>query len=83
MILNDMRLQDKVAIVTGAGSGIGEATAILFAEQGAMLVLNDVDEVNGKRVLKLVKKAGGKGAGRQYRCEACDQARVAAMAPRR
>ena len=61
MIRNDMRLQDKVAIVTGAGSGIGEATAILFAQQGAKLVLNDVDEANGKRVLKLVKKAGGKG----------------------
>ena len=61
MIWNDMRLQDKVAIVTGAGSGIGEATAILFAQHGAKLVLNDIDETNGNRVLKLVKKAGGKG----------------------
>ena len=56
-----MRLQDKVAIVTGAGSGIGEATAILFAQQGAKLVLNDIDEATGKRVLKKVKAAGGKG----------------------
>ncbi|MGO9607768.1 MAG: SDR family NAD(P)-dependent oxidoreductase [Candidatus Binataceae bacterium] len=38
-----MRLQDKVAIITGAGSGIGRATALLFAREGALLVLNDID----------------------------------------
>ena len=38
-----MRLQDKVAIVTGAASGIGRATAILFAREGARLMLNDID----------------------------------------
>jgi meso-butanediol dehydrogenase/(S,S)-butanediol dehydrogenase/diacetyl reductase len=38
-----MRLQDKVAIVTGAASGIGRATAALFAREGARLVLNDID----------------------------------------
>ena len=60
MIQNGMRLQDKVAIVTGAGSGIGETTAVLFAEQGAKLILNDIDEAGGKRVMKKVKAAGGK-----------------------
>ncbi len=38
-----MRLQDKVAIVTGAASGIGRSTVILFAREGARLVLNDID----------------------------------------
>jgi NAD(P)-dependent dehydrogenase (short-subunit alcohol dehydrogenase family) len=38
-----MRLRDKVVIVTGAASGIGRATALLFAKEGARLVLNDID----------------------------------------
>ena len=43
-----MRLQDKTAIITGVGAGIGEAIAIRFAEEGAHLVLNDIQE-NGRR----------------------------------
>lgn len=47
-----------MAIVTGAGAGIGEAIALRFAEEGARLALNDIDEANGQRVLEDVKKLG-------------------------
>ncbi|MFZ1889355.1 MAG: glucose 1-dehydrogenase [Candidatus Binataceae bacterium] len=50
-----MRLQDKVAIVTGAASGIGRATAILFADEGARLVLNDID---AKGLEAVVRRTG-------------------------
>ena len=53
-----MRLQDKVAIVTGAAAGIGEAIAARFAEEGARLVLNDIDEANGQRTLAEVQRLG-------------------------
>ncbi len=52
-------LKNKTAIITGAGSGIGESVALLFAEHGARLVLTDIDEDGGNRVLNDVK---GKGA---------------------
>ena len=57
-----MRLQDKVAIITGGGSGIGRATCQLFAEQGARVVVADVNQKGGKETVALVEKAGGKAA---------------------
>jgi NAD(P)-dependent dehydrogenase (short-subunit alcohol dehydrogenase family) len=56
-----VRLQDKVAIVTGAGSGIGRATALAFAAEGARVVLVDRDEAAGAASLGLVTAAGGQG----------------------
>jgi len=46
-------------VLTGAASGIGRATAILFAKEGAKQVLSDIDEEGGKETLELVKKVGG------------------------
>jgi len=53
------RLEGKVAIITGAASGIGRATAVLFTREGAKLVLADWHEEGLKETLRLVKKEGG------------------------
>jgi NAD(P)-dependent dehydrogenase (short-subunit alcohol dehydrogenase family) len=53
------RVQDKVAIVTGGSSGIGEATARLLAKEGAKVAIVDIDDSNGERVASQIKETGG------------------------
>ena len=55
-----MRLEDKVALITGAASGIGEATAKRFATEGAAVVVADIDEAGGARVVDEIRKVGGR-----------------------
>ena len=52
-------LKDKAAIVTGAASGIGKAIALLYAAEGARLVLTDLDDQGGQETLSLIHKNGG------------------------
>jgi NAD(P)-dependent dehydrogenase (short-subunit alcohol dehydrogenase family) len=54
------RVQGKVALVTGGGKGLGEATCRLMAKEGAAVAVTDVDEANGKRVADAIVGAGGK-----------------------
>jgi len=54
-----MRLGGKVAIVTGAGSGIGRATANLFAKEGAKVVVADIESSLGKETVEEISKNGG------------------------
>jgi NAD(P)-dependent dehydrogenase (short-subunit alcohol dehydrogenase family) len=52
-------LENKVAIITGAGSGIGKATALLFAKEAAKVVISDINEKDGNTAVDEIKKAGG------------------------
>lgn len=54
-----MVLKNKVAIITGAGSGIGKAIAIAYAREGAKVVVSDIDEKSGKDVTAAIKGSGG------------------------
>jgi len=53
-----MRLQDKVALITGGGNGIGRETALLFAKNGAKVVIADFDEKAGAQTLEELRTAG-------------------------
>lgn len=55
-----MRLSGKIAIVTGAGSGFGEGIAKRFAQEGAGVVVNDINAAGGQRVAGEISSAGGK-----------------------
>lgn len=54
-----MRLSAKTALITGAGKGIGEACARLFAREGARVIVSDIDDANGRRVCDDILAAGG------------------------
>ena len=54
-----MKLKDQVAIVTGAGSGIGRAIALLFAEEGAKVVVADYNGESAQETAKMIMDAGG------------------------
>jgi NAD(P)-dependent dehydrogenase (short-subunit alcohol dehydrogenase family) len=53
-------MKNKTVIITGAASGIGKATAILFAKQGANVIVSDIQETEGKEVVKNIIEDGGK-----------------------
>ena len=57
------RLRDKVVLITGAGSGLGRESALLFAEEGATVVLTDIDDVRLKDATELVSAVGADCTG--------------------
>ena len=54
-----MRMKDKIVLVSGAASGIGEASAKTYAREGASVVVADVNRDGGERVVEEIRAAGG------------------------
>lgn len=55
-----MRLKDKMAVITGAASGIGRASAVMFAKEGASVVVSDIDDVGGHETVNQIISNGGR-----------------------
>jgi NAD(P)-dependent dehydrogenase (short-subunit alcohol dehydrogenase family) len=54
-----MRLQGKITLITGSGSGIGRSSALRFAEEGATVIVNDLDAAKGEETVQDIRSAGG------------------------
>lgn len=70
-------MNGKVALVTGAGSGIGRAVALAFAREGAVVAVGDIDAGRANDTIGLIRKEGGKAVRRQ--CDVSKSAEVEAM----
>ena len=75
-----MRLKGKVSLVTGGGSGIGEATSKRFAEEGALVVVTDINEASAQRVAAEIVTAGGSAVA--YQQDVIDEQRWQAIVDR-
>lgn len=77
-----MRLKDKVALITGAGQGIGKTTALLFAHHGASIIAADVNEAQAMLTAQEITAAGGKATAVKVNVanfQECERAAAAAI----
>lgn len=71
------RLQGMVALITGAGSGIGRSVSIVFSREGAAVAVNDVSESGGRETVEMITKAGGKASF--FKCDVTKHDQVKEM----
>lgn len=70
-------MEGKAGLVTGAGSGIGRASALAFAREGAKVIVSDFNEESGSETVKLIKDAGGEAEF--FKCDVGDEEQVKAL----
>ena len=73
------RLQDKVAIITGGGSGMGRDTVLRFLDDGARVLVADINEASGRETVALAKARGHADQAAFVRCDVAEESDVAAM----
>jgi NAD(P)-dependent dehydrogenase (short-subunit alcohol dehydrogenase family) len=73
------RLQGKVAVVTGGASGMGRATALRFLDEGASVVVGDLNEASGEETLALAAERGQADRLRYLKCDVAEEADVKAL----
>ncbi|HJV46301.1 MAG TPA: 3-oxoacyl-ACP reductase FabG [Bacillota bacterium] len=61
-----MRLKDQIAMITGGGSGLGKESSLLFAQEGATVVIVDVNQKSGEDTVEEIQKSGGKACFRKF-----------------
>ncbi len=74
-----MKLKNKVAIITGGGSGIGQATAILFAKEGAKVVVSDIIKEKADETVKMIEEEGYKNSAVAVKADVSKEKEVEEM----
>ena len=70
-------MEDKAGLVTGAGSGIGRASALKFAKEGANVMVSDYNQESGEETVRLIQEAGGVASF--FKCDVSDEEQVKAL----
>jgi NAD(P)-dependent dehydrogenase (short-subunit alcohol dehydrogenase family) len=70
-------MEQKAGLVTGAGSGIGRATALAFAKNGARVMVSDIDVASGHQTVEMIKDAGGQAEF--FQCDVSNEEQVRAL----
>jgi NAD(P)-dependent dehydrogenase (short-subunit alcohol dehydrogenase family) len=72
-----MQMHEKVAIVTGGGSGMGRATSVLLAREGAAVVVADINDAGGRQTVAMIEQAGGRAIF--VRTDTADERQIVAL----